>query len=125
MPSLAPPAAPTPAPAQLAARRTVVVLLVLVVALAVGYAAGRATAPGVPPVQQFRGQVSSLYPDGTGGCVSADAGQGVETGADAHCGPLYVVGGGSLHVGERVRATPFSLRGPDGEDVSGLLLAPA
>jgi hypothetical protein len=100
------------------------VLIVLLLAALGGYVAGRSASSKPQPASPFSGRVASLYPDRTGGCVAADPGQGVETAADANCGPIYVLGSDSVRVGTTVRATAFSMRGADDQDVSGLLLDP-
>jgi hypothetical protein len=75
----------------------------------------------------FTGRVTSMYADGTGGCVDADhAVAGVGEGPDDNCGPFYLaVGTSQVHLGDRVRATEFQTEASDGEDVSGLLVSRA
>ena len=104
--------------------RVLLVLVVLLVAALAGYFVGRSTSSKPQLANPFSGKVASLYPDRTGGCVAADPGQGIETGADANCGPIYVLGSDPVRVGTTVRATAFSMRGANDQDVSGLLLDP-
>lgn len=104
----------------------------LVVASAVaGFVLGRqsssapATVEGVQTAttHSFVGVLASSYPDGAGGCVAADPGQGLDTGTDTHCGRLWTVPGFAPGVDARVRATPLDLRDTGDEAVQGYLLA--
>lgn len=110
-------------------KRSTVILsaLLAVVIAAIGFSLGRTTADdqrNAAPATRFVGTIVSLYPDRTGGCVQANAGQGVETAKDAHCGTLYA-SGVRLATGTRVTAVEYSMMlRPDGEALQGLLLSP-
>lgn len=72
----------------------------------------------------FRGVIASMYPDGSGGCIRAEAGQGVSVADDANCGPLFLVPGWSVKVGDKVSATSIDSVTQDGEAVQGYIVAP-
>jgi hypothetical protein len=108
----------------------VVALVVCLVGIG-GFFVGRQSSPAPPSVdgvqtattRSFQAALVSLYPDGTGGCVAADPGQGVDTATDTHCGQFFVVPGFTPSVGARVKATPIDLRDANDEAVQGFLLA--
>jgi len=95
-----------------------------------GFALGRLTAPAPPTVDgvatatttSFNGVLTSVYPTGDGGCITPDAGQGLDTASDTHCGPVFVAPGFVPRAGVRVRATPFDLRDINDEALQGFLL---
>jgi len=113
-------------------KRTTGVLagVIAVVLAGGGFAAGWSAAGGhehgldvSQKTTPFTGTIASMYPDGTGGCVAADGGQGVELGNDRNCGPFFN-SQVKAKVGAAVVAVPFSLAdATSGEAIDGYLIS--
>ncbi len=103
--------------------RVVAVLTAIVIGF-LAFRLGRSSVSAAPHSVVFTGTIASVYASGQGGCVAADAGQGLSRAKDAYCGPFFL-GEGIVKpgVGDAVTATPFTTTATDGQDISGLLLA--